>query len=123
MVVFPFFRHQLRPAIASFLISITKASLSRHAPAQRVERASARDKLHQHWCDARHRLRGLRVHRAHAARGYCENWENGQAVPKGIDGQIVTRVTMGIDVLARLNQQIQKALIGMRDAKQAKPKS
>ena len=49
--------------------------------------------------------------------------KNGQAVPKGIDGQIVTRVAMGIDVLARLNQQIQKALIEMRDAKQAKPKS
>jgi hypothetical protein len=30
---------------------------------------------------------------------------------------------MGIDVLARLNQQIPQVLISMRDARQAKPKS
>jgi hypothetical protein len=32
MVVFPFFRHQPLPQMASFLISIRKVPLSRHAP-------------------------------------------------------------------------------------------
>ena len=32
--------------------------------------------------------------------------KDGQAVPKAIDGQLVTRVAMGVDVLARLHQQI-----------------
>ena len=43
-----------------------------------------------------------------------------QAAPKGLDGILVTRVAMGIDVLARLHQQIQQVLVRMRDAKQAK---
>ena len=33
--------------------------------------------------------------------------KDGQAAPKGIDSQLVTRVAMGVDVLARLHQQIQ----------------
>ena len=49
--------------------------------------------------------------------------KDGQAAPKVIEGQLVTRVAMGIEVLARLHQQIQQALINMRDARQAKPKS
>ena len=40
--------------------------------------------------------------------------KDGQAAPKGIEGQLVTRVAMGVDVLARLHQQIQQVLIGMR---------
>lgn len=43
--------------------------------------------------------------------------KDGQAAPKAIDGQLVTRVAMGIDVLARLHQQIQQVLIGMRDGR------
>jgi hypothetical protein len=39
-----------------------------------------------------------------------------------IDGQLVTRVAMGVDVLARLHQQIQQVLVGLRDAREPKPK-
>ena len=48
--------------------------------------------------------------------------KNGQPAPKGIEGQLVTRVSMGVDVLARLHRQIQQVLLSMRDAKQAKAK-
>lgn len=46
--------------------------------------------------------------------------KDGQAAPKAIDGQLVTRVAMGVDVLARLHQQIQHVLVSMRDARQPK---
>ena len=45
-----------------------------------------------------------------------------QAAPKGLDGALVSRVAMGVDVLARLHQQIQQVLVGMRDARQGKAK-
>ena len=45
-----------------------------------------------------------------------------QAAPKGLDGVLVTRVAMGIDVLARLQQQVQQVLVSLRDAQQAKQK-
>ena len=48
--------------------------------------------------------------------------KDGQAAPKGIDGQLVTRVAMGVDVLARLHQQIQNVLVSLRDARQPKAK-
>ena len=41
--------------------------------------------------------------------------KDGQAAPKGLDGILVTRVAMGVDVLARLHQQIQQVLVGMRE--------
>ena len=49
--------------------------------------------------------------------------KGGQPAPKGLEGHLVTRVSMGVDVLARLHQQIQKALVGLRDARQGKPKA
>ena len=49
--------------------------------------------------------------------------KDGQAAPKGLDGTLVTRVAMGVDVLARLHQQIQQVLNSMRDVGQAKPKA
>ena len=49
--------------------------------------------------------------------------KDGQAAPKGLEGVLVTRVAMGVDVLARLHQQIQQVLVGLRDARQPKPKS
>jgi len=49
--------------------------------------------------------------------------KDGQAAPKGLDGTFVTRVAMGVDVLARLHQQIQQVLVGLRDAQQPKPKA
>jgi hypothetical protein len=42
--------------------------------------------------------------------------KDGQAAPKVIEGQLVTRVAMGVDVLTRLHQQIQQVLVAMRDA-------
>ena len=49
--------------------------------------------------------------------------KDGQTAPKAIDGQLVTRVAMGVEVLARLHQQIQQVLVGLRDAGQPKPKA
>ena len=46
-----------------------------------------------------------------------------QAAPKALDGTLVTRVAMGVDVLARLHQQIQQVLVDLRDTRQAKPKA
>ena len=48
--------------------------------------------------------------------------KDGQAAPKGLEGALVTRVAMSVDVLARLHQQIQQVLVGLRDARQPKPK-
>jgi hypothetical protein len=49
--------------------------------------------------------------------------KDGQAPPKGLDGTLVTRVAMGVDVLVRLHQQIQLVLVGLRDAQPPKPKA
>ena len=49
--------------------------------------------------------------------------KDGQAGPKGLEGALVTRVAMGVDVLARLHQQIQQVLVSLRDARQPKPKA
>ena len=49
--------------------------------------------------------------------------KDGQAAPKGLEGHLVTRVAMGVDVLARLHQQIQQVLVSLRDARQRKPKA
>ena len=48
--------------------------------------------------------------------------KDGQAAPKGLEGAIVTRVAMSVDVLARLHQQVQQVLVSMRDAQQGKLK-
>ncbi len=53
----------------------------------------------------------------------AKNAKDGQTAPKGLDGALVTRVAMGVDVLARLHQQIQHVLVGIRDAQQPKPKA
>ena len=49
--------------------------------------------------------------------------KDGQAAPKGLEGAIVTRVAMSVDVLARLHQQIQQVLVSLREAQQSKPKA
>ncbi|HEX5645796.1 MAG TPA: hypothetical protein VFX56_02395 [Nitrospira sp.] len=51
----------------------------------------------------------------------AKNAKDGQAAPKGLDGVLVTRVAMGVDVLARLHQQIQQILMGVREARGQKP--
>jgi hypothetical protein len=48
--------------------------------------------------------------------------KDGQAAPKGLEGHLVTRVAMSVDLLARLHQQIQHVLVGLRDARQPRPK-
>ncbi len=48
--------------------------------------------------------------------------KDGQVAPKGLDGHLVTRVAMDVGALARLHQQIQQMLVGMRTARQSKPK-
>jgi hypothetical protein len=49
--------------------------------------------------------------------------KDGQAAPKGLEGSLVARVAMSVDVLARLHQQIQHVLVGLRDARQGKLKA
>jgi hypothetical protein len=49
--------------------------------------------------------------------------KDGQTVPIGLEGALVTRVAMSVDVLARLHHQIQQVLVGLRDAQQPKLKS
>ena len=48
------------------------------------------------------------------------------AAPNDLDGHLVTRVAMamamGVGGLARLQQQIQQVLVGLRSAKKPKPK-
>ena len=46
--------------------------------------------------------------------------KDGQAAPKGLEGALVARVAMSVDVLARLHQQIQQVLVSLRDAQQKK---
>lgn len=48
--------------------------------------------------------------------------KDGQAAPKGLEGHLVSRVAMGVDVLARLQQQIQQVLVSMREARQPNKK-
>ena len=49
--------------------------------------------------------------------------KDGQATPKGLEGHLVSRVAMGVDVLARLHQQIQQVMVSMRDARREKKQS
>jgi hypothetical protein len=49
--------------------------------------------------------------------------KDGQPAPKGLEGALVTRVAMSVDVLARLHQQIQHVLVGLRDARKPKLKA
>ena len=49
--------------------------------------------------------------------------KDGHSAPKGLDGHLVTRVAMSVDVLARLHQQIQQVLVSMREARQGKSKA
>jgi hypothetical protein len=49
--------------------------------------------------------------------------KDGQAAPKGLDGHLVTRVAMDVGALARLQQQIQQVLVGLREARQVRAKA
>jgi hypothetical protein len=49
--------------------------------------------------------------------------KDGQAAPKGLDGHLVNRVAMDVGALARLQQQIQQVLVGLREARQVRAKA
>ena len=53
---------------------------------------------------------------------FAKTATDGPAAPKGLEGALATRVAMGVDVLARLHQQIQQVLVSLRDVRQPKPK-
>lgn len=48
--------------------------------------------------------------------------KDGEAAPKGLDGHLVTRVAMDVGALARLQQQIQQVVTGLRTARHGKSK-
>jgi hypothetical protein len=49
--------------------------------------------------------------------------KDGQAAPKGLDGHLVTRVAMDVSAFARLQQQIQQVLLGLRESRKDRPKA
>jgi len=49
--------------------------------------------------------------------------KNGQVALKGLDGALVTRLAMSVDVLARLHQQMQQVSVSLHNARQSKPKA
>jgi len=46
--------------------------------------------------------------------------QEGKAMPEKVDGKLAVRVAMGLDVLQRLDQQLQQVLQGLRGATVAK---
>ncbi len=42
--------------------------------------------------------------------------QNGKAVPEQVDGKLVARVSLGLDVLGRLQHQIQQVFLSMSQA-------
>jgi hypothetical protein len=42
--------------------------------------------------------------------------QNGQALPGQVEGKLVTRVSVGLDVLARLQHQMQQVFVNLRQA-------
>ena len=57
---------------------------------------------------------------AHLA-GVVSNAQNGQAVPDTMNGTLVVRVAMGLDVVQRLHQQLQQVLVGVSCKQTTKP--
>lgn len=42
--------------------------------------------------------------------------QNGKAMPEQVEGTLVARVSLGLDVMARLQQQMQQVFMSMRQA-------
>jgi hypothetical protein len=42
--------------------------------------------------------------------------QNGPALPEQVEGKLVTRVSLGLDVLARLQGQVQQTFMNIRPA-------
>lgn len=47
--------------------------------------------------------------------------QNGQPFPKSVEGKLGVRVAMGLDVVQRLQQQLQQVLVGLHAKTEAKP--
>jgi hypothetical protein len=45
---------------------------------------------------------------------------NGKELPKAIGGRLTTRVAMPLDALVRLQQQLQRLLVGLREQREAR---
>jgi len=52
--------------------------------------------------------------------GLARTAREGKTMPEKLEGKLVVRVGMGLDVLQRLEQQLQQVLAGLRGAKTAK---
>jgi len=52
--------------------------------------------------------------------GLARTAREGKTMPEKLEGKLVVRVGMGLDVLQRLEQQLQQVLVGLRGAKTAK---
>lgn len=46
--------------------------------------------------------------------GVAQKIRGGHATPEGLEGALVVRVAMGLDVVQRLQQQLQQVLVGLR---------
>ncbi|MEW6248728.1 MAG: hypothetical protein AB1555_18740 [Nitrospirota bacterium] len=46
---------------------------------------------------------------------------DGKTIPDSLDGKLVVRVALGLDVLQRLHQQLQQVLVGVRGKREARP--
>ncbi|RPH78582.1 MAG: hypothetical protein EHM80_09950 [Nitrospiraceae bacterium] len=95
----------------------------RASDTQRVVGASACHELHERWRGAGNCLRRFGFIEPTMLAAIARTAKDGQTAPKGLEGALVTRVAMGVDVLARLHQQIQQVLVSLRDARQPKSKS
>lgn len=53
--------------------------------------------------------------------GVAKTAKDGQAAPTGLESYLITRVAMDVGALARLQQQIQQVLMGLRTPRQQRP--
>ena len=53
--------------------------------------------------------------------GAVKNVRSGNGTPHGLDGTLVVRVAMGLDVVQRLQQQLQQVLIGVGQKQAVRP--
>ena len=45
---------------------------------------------------------------------------DGKTIPESLDGKLVVRMAMGVDVLQRLHQQLQQVLVSLRGQREVK---
>ncbi len=47
--------------------------------------------------------------------------QDGKPVPKALQGKLGVRVSMSLDVVQRLHQQLQQVLVGLREKREGEP--